>query len=59
MDIWDQILKTRVKDIERFANLFPQVIDYILFKKRDFNDDMEDKDDYFLITEENLLSNNV
>ncbi len=53
MDIWDQILKTRVKDIERFANLFPQVIDYILFKKRDFNDDMEDKDDYFLITEEN------
>ena len=53
MDIWDQILKTRVKDIERFANLFPQVIDYILFKKKEFRDDMEDKQDYLLITEEN------
>tara|TARA_Y100000294_G_C8477022_1_gene305137 strand:+ start:110 stop:874 length:765 start_codon:yes stop_codon:yes gene_type:complete len=53
MDIWDKILQARADDVEKYANLFPQIIDYILFKKRQFKDNVKDKDDYYLITEEN------
>lgn len=53
MDIWDKILATRVKDVEKYAKLFPQIIEYVLFKKEHFTDNVEDKDYYYLITEEN------
>ncbi len=53
MDIWDQILKTRIKDQEKYTELFPQIIEYVLFKKDNFKDNIENKDFYYLITEEN------
>lgn len=53
MDIWDKILAARVKDKEKYTKLFPEIIEYVLFKKQDFDDNVEDKDFYYLVTEEN------
>lgn len=52
MDVWDKILAVKVDNKEKYAMLFPEIVEYVMFKKEKFDNKIEDKGFYYLVTEE-------
>lgn len=56
MNIWDKLSEINIKDKEKYQKLFSEVVSKIRFGRFEINIGEVEKEDYFIVTEENRMN---